>query len=234
MCIFSNTVPTQLVFSHEKDKPFSFRATPVFLSLGSSLQGVICLLWPFLYYIFPLSDFITLTPDPAFLLVYPTCTSNFRNFKWLLILLSNKLCHLLCPILETGITSWLILAWKSSDSSVILIFHIHLVTDSTWFRLPCGLVGKESTCNAGDLGWEDPLEKGSAGYPLQYSSLENFMDSIIHGVTKSQTQLSNFSFLLDSTTWTTYWALPVFVQSHSSFVFPTLTAGSLTGLFSPL
>ena len=26
------------------------------------------------------------------------------------------------------------------------------------------------------LGWEDPLEKGTAGYPLQYSSLENSMD----------------------------------------------------------
>ena len=25
-----------------------------------------------------------------------------------------------------------------------------------------GSVGKESTCNAGDLGWEDPLEKGMA------------------------------------------------------------------------
>ena len=31
---------------------------------------------------------------------------------------------------------------------------------------PCGSVGKESTCNAGDLGsilgWEDPLGKGKA------------------------------------------------------------------------
>ena len=31
---------------------------------------------------------------------------------------------------------------------------------------PCGSVGKESACNAGDLGlilgWEDPLEKGKA------------------------------------------------------------------------
>ena len=25
-----------------------------------------------------------------------------------------------------------------------------------------GSVSKESTCNAGDLGWEDPLEKGMA------------------------------------------------------------------------
>ena len=27
---------------------------------------------------------------------------------------------------------------------------------------PCGSAGKESTCNVGDLGWEDPLEKGKA------------------------------------------------------------------------
>ena len=36
------------------------------------------------------------------------------------------------------------------------------------------------------LGWEDPLEKGK-GYTLQYSGLENSMDCIIHGVTKSWT-----------------------------------------------
>ena len=40
-------------------------------------------------------------------------------------------------------------------------------------------------------GWEDPLEKGT-GYTLQYSSLKNSMDSIVHGVTKSWTQVSNF------------------------------------------
>ena len=28
--------------------------------------------------------------------------------------------------------------------------------------------GKEYVCNAGDLGWEDPLEK-EIGYPRQYS-----------------------------------------------------------------
>ena len=27
---------------------------------------------------------------------------------------------------------------------------------------PGGLAGKESACNVGDLGWEDPLEKGKA------------------------------------------------------------------------
>ena len=47
------------------------------------------------------------------------------------------------------------------------------------------------------LGWEDPLEKGT-GHPLQYSGLENSMDcmySIVHGVAKSQTQLSDFDFV---------------------------------------
>ena len=43
------------------------------------------------------------------------------------------------------------------------------------------------------LGWEDPLEKGK-GYPLQYSGLENSMDYTVHGVSKSQTQLSDFNF----------------------------------------
>ena len=32
------------------------------------------------------------------------------------------------------------------------------------------------------------------GYPLQYSGLENSLDCIVQGVTKSQTQLSNFHF----------------------------------------
>ena len=40
------------------------------------------------------------------------------------------------------------------------------------------------------LGQEDPLEKGSS--PLQYSGLENSIDSIIHGVAKSGTRLSDF------------------------------------------
>ena len=30
------------------------------------------------------------------------------------------------------------------------------------------------------------------GYPLQYSGLENSIDSLVHGITKSQTQMSDF------------------------------------------
>ena len=59
---------------------------------------------------------------------------------------------------------------------------------------PCGSAGKESTCNLGDLGLIPGLGRypgeGKA-YPLQYSGLENSMDCIVHGVTKSQTWLSH-------------------------------------------
>ena len=64
---------------------------------------------------------------------------------------------------------------------------------------PCGSAGKESTCNAGDLGSIPGLERSPGegkGYPLQYSGLENSMDCIVHGVAKSWTRLSNFHFLL--------------------------------------
>ena len=36
------------------------------------------------------------------------------------------------------------------------------------------------------------IETEGKGYPLQYSGLENSMDCIVHGVAKSQTQLSDF------------------------------------------
>ena len=54
--------------------------------------------------------------------------------------------------------------------------------------------GKESTCNAGDLGLIPGLGRSpgeGTRYPLQYSGLEYPMD-IVHGVTKSQTHLRDF------------------------------------------
>ena len=44
---------------------------------------------------------------------------------------------------------------------------------------PCGSAGKESVCNAGDLGSVRGLGRSSGegkGYALQYSGLENSMD----------------------------------------------------------
>ena len=61
---------------------------------------------------------------------------------------------------------------------------------------PGGSDGKESACNAGDLGVTPGLERspgGGYGNPLRYSRLENSMDCIVHRVTKSQTQLIHIS-----------------------------------------
>ena len=52
----------------------------------------------------------------------------------------------------------------------------------------CGSAGKESACNAGDLGSILGLGRSPGegkGYPLQYSGLERSMDCIDHRVTKS-------------------------------------------------
>ena len=64
---------------------------------------------------------------------------------------------------------------------------------------PCSLVGKESACNAGDLGLIPGLGRlpgEGNGNSLQYSCLENLMDrgawqATVHGVAKSRTQLSD-------------------------------------------
>ena len=69
-----------------------------------------------------------------------------------------------------------------------------------WFwASPSGSDGKESACNAGDLGsipgmGRAPRERN--GYPLQYSCLENSMDrgarcTTVHKVAKNQTWLTN-------------------------------------------
>ena len=66
-----------------------------------------------------------------------------------------------------------------------------------FLSFPCGSAGKESTCNVGDLGSIPGLGRSPGegkGYPLQYCGLENSMDCIVHGVTKSQTWLSDFHF----------------------------------------
>ena len=71
--------------------------------------------------------------------------------------------------------------------------------DLWYLGFPCSSTGKESACNAGDLGWEDPVEKGMATY-LQYSGLENSMDrgawqATVYGVAKSWTRLRDFHSL---------------------------------------
>ena len=63
---------------------------------------------------------------------------------------------------------------------------------------------KNPLANAVDLGWIPGSGRspgGGNGNPLQYSCLENPMDTgawwaTVHGVAKSQTRLSDFTFTL--------------------------------------
>ena len=80
-----------------------------------------------------------------------------------------------------------------------------------------GSAGKESTCNAGELGSIPGLGRSLGegnGYPLQYSGLENSMDCIVRGVAKSRTQLSDFHFSL-SGSWVGLVAWP-FTNAHAA------------------
>ena len=63
---------------------------------------------------------------------------------------------------------------------------------------------KESACSAGDPGLIPGAGRSRGegnSNPLQYSCLENLMDgrawqATVHGVAKSRTRLSNFTFTL--------------------------------------
>ena len=78
-----------------------------------------------------------------------------------------------------------------------------VVSDSLWPHgldmdyqgFPRSSAVKESTCNAGYPSSIPGLGRSTGeriGYPLQYSGLENSMDCIVYGITKSQTRLNDF------------------------------------------
>ena len=106
---------------------------------------------------------------------------------------------------------------------------------------PCGSAG--IIClQEGDLGSVPGLGRSSGGgnsYPLQYSGLENSMDCIVHGVTKSQTWLSDFHFHFGYTTicssifwWMYNWIVSTFFMHglvmNGSVLFQTYTVVSLS------
>ena len=74
----------------------------------------------------------------------------------------------------------------------------------------CGSAGKESACNAGDLGSIPGLGRSLEGksYPFHYSGLEKSLNCIVLGVTKSRTRLSDFH-----------------THSADEFYFPTAVKG---------
>ena len=69
----------------------------------------------------------------------------------------------------------------------VILFPKHVIVEP--YTFPCGSAGKESACNAGDLGSIPGLGRcpgEGKGFPLQYSGLENSMNCVVHGVAKSR------------------------------------------------
>ena len=75
------------------------------------------------------------------------------------------------------------------------LLFIHSKYTNLYLLIPSNSAGKEYACNIWDsssiLGLGRSPGEGNS-YPLQYSGLENSMDSIVHGVMKSWRQLSDF------------------------------------------
>ena len=129
--------------------------------------------------------------------------------------LVTQLCPTLCGPMDCG--PWLLCLWDSPDKNTRVGCHwllqgiflnqgsnpdlphcgqilYHLSHQGSWYHTTC-LAGKESACNVEDLGLILGLGRSPGEekcYTLQYSGLENFMDCVVHGVTKSWTQLSDF------------------------------------------
>ena len=83
---------------------------------------------------------------------------------------------------------------------IICLFLFIGTIQNILYGVPCGSAGKESDCNAGDLGLIPGLGRNPGegkGYPLQYSGLANSTDCIVHGVAKSGTELNDFHFHVD-------------------------------------
>ena len=98
-----------------------------------------------------------------------------------------------------------------------LIWHQSKLCIISIVSFPCGSAGKESTCNAVDLSLIPGLgrspEEGK-GNPLQCSGMENSMDCIVQGVTKSRTPLSDFHFHIANWWFTWAWFVDVMSLNH--------------------
>ena len=88
-------------------------------------------------------------------------------------------------------------AFHSDLYTVQISSWIFSIFVATYMGFPWWLSWYRICLNEGDLGWIPGLGRSPGeekDYPLQYSSLENSMDYVVHGITKSWTRLSNFHF----------------------------------------
>ena len=119
------------------------------------------------------------------------------------------------------------------ENVCVCVFVCVCVHACTYMGFPCGSTGKESASNAGDLGLIHGLGRSPGkgkGCPIQYFRLENSMDCIVHGVTKSHIHIGwNIQFgsvaqscltLCDPMDWSTpgfpvHHQFPELAQTHA-------------------
>ena len=127
-------------------------------------------------------------PSPVFGANYPNYHDSPVHLS-----LSSSVKALFDPELSTFIF-WRVSDIRKKNNSIVLL------CPNGYMGFPGDSDGKEPACNArayGSIpGSGTSLGEGN-GYPLQYSCQENSMDrrtrwATVHGITNSQTQLSDF------------------------------------------
>ena len=111
------------------------------------------------------------------------------TFPYSLLFLSNV--HLL---FKSNLNFLWITISEPNILTIVLNFEPYEILVSMTLGFPCGSAGKESSCNSGDL---DSIPEGK-GYPLQYSGLENSMDSPWGHKESDTTEWLSLSWLFES------------------------------------
>ena len=107
-----------------------------------------------------------------FFVIFPSGggNGNLLQYSWLEYSIDRGAWQVLWGHKRTDMTDHM--------ARILLVLFI-LMNYPRFLGLPWWLNGKESTCNAGDVGLSPGLERASGegnGNPLQYSCLENPMD----------------------------------------------------------
>ena len=89
------------------------------------------------------------------------------------------------------------LGWEDPLEKEMAIHSSTLAWKSPWIEEPDRLqsMGSQRVGERESARVTERLSEFTSLHPLRYSSLENFMDCIVHGVAKSRTQLSDFHSL---------------------------------------
>ena len=136
--------------------------------------------------------------------ISPQIFINYRRMHVTLLIVGTTLTQVMKVDIANNVNTEVTgsLTWCTERSHHLCRFFPKCMTSvyswETW-DFPGGSVSKESACNAGDPGSIPGLRRSPGeenGYPLQYSSLENYRDrgawrAAAHRVAKNWTWLSN-------------------------------------------